>query len=67
MKRGSEMLEKLILAAAITFSLNFFLAVNSQQADSELFLGGNQTANLSAANSYANSDLPPIASAIGQQ
>lgn len=61
------MLEKLILAAAITFSLNFFLAVNSHQADSELFLGGNQTGTLSAVNGYANSDIPPIASAWGQK
>lgn len=61
------MLEKLLLAAAITFSLNFFLAVNSQQADSELFLGANQTGNQSAVNGYASSDFPPIASAIGQQ
>ena len=40
------MLEKLLLAMAITFSVNFFLAVNSQQADAEIFLGGNQSVTL---------------------
>lgn len=58
------MLEKLLLAMAITFSVNFFLAVNSQQADSEIFLGGNQSGLLNAVNGYANSELPPIASAL---
>lgn len=55
------MLEKLILAAAITFSLNFFLGVSSQttsQIDSEVYVGKTTTGTVIPLNSYDTVEIP---------
>lgn len=45
------MFEKLMLAAAMTLLLNFFLGVSSQQAKGELLFGKNASLTVSLLNS----------------
>lgn len=54
----SSMLEKLILAAAITFSINFFVGVTSQQSDTGMLLGENAKESVSVANNPQATQTP---------
>ncbi|HEY9851351.1 MAG TPA: hypothetical protein V6D28_17915 [Leptolyngbyaceae cyanobacterium] len=54
------MFEKLMLAAAMTLLLNFFLGVSSQQTKGELLFGKNASLTVSLLNSSPGMDIPQV-------